>query len=241
MIETSPDIIKLTSALVKAQGEMGAVAKDAANEGFKRGGKATSYATLESVIDTAKPALQANGLAFIQAPGAVIDGALEMTTMIVHGESGQWMRFTLHVPLQQKTAQGVGSAITYARRYSLMSALGLPAEDDDGNEASKPVPKQEPKPAQKQQAKAQEPTSERYSTHEQTQTPFDEPVKPAGDMDALVDEISERVRLCKTKGDLEALWEAPEFKGQFKSLDAEHKTMVKQSFAARAQGIEKGD
>jgi hypothetical protein len=225
MIETSPDIIKLTAALVKAQGEMGAVAKDGANPAFKRqNGNATSYATLEAVIEAAKPALQANDLAFIQAPGSVIDGALEVTTMIVHGASGQWMRFTLHVPLQQKTAQGVGSAITYARRYSLMSALGLPAEDDDGNEASKP-------PQKPVQPKQEKPKAE---------TPFDDPATPTGDPDAVVDDLSERARLCTTNEQLDAMKAADEFKRAYASLPDSHKKMVGEFFTARRQGIAKG-
>lgn len=144
MIEMSTDIGKLAAALCSAQGAMGSVSKDAKNPAFKRDGKALTYATLESVIEAAKPALKDAGLAFTQAPGVVVDGSLEVTTMLVHGESGQWMRSTLHVPLQQRTAQGVGSAITYARRYALMSVLGLPAEDDDGNDASKRVEHYEP-------------------------------------------------------------------------------------------------
>jgi hypothetical protein len=131
MIEMSADIGKLAAALCKAQKDMEGAKKDAKNPAFK-----SKYATLENVIDVAKPALTSEGIAFTQAPGAVIDGVLEMTTMLIHGESGQWMRSTLHVPLGKRDAQGVGSAITYARRYALMSVLGIPAEDDDGNAAS---------------------------------------------------------------------------------------------------------
>lgn len=130
MIEHSDNIATLACALLGAQSEMGGAKRDAKNPHFK-----STYATLETVIETAKPALQAYGIAFMQAPGQLVDGALEVTTMLVHGESGQWMRSTLHVPLQKRDPQGVGSAITYACRYSLMAMLGIPPVDDDGESA----------------------------------------------------------------------------------------------------------
>lgn len=130
MIEHSDNIATLACALLGAQAGMNGAKRDAKNPHFK-----SSYATLETVIETAKPALQAHGIAFMQAPGQLVDGALEVTTMLVHGESGQWMRSTLHVPLQKRDPQGVGSAITYACRYSLMAMLGIPPVDDDGENA----------------------------------------------------------------------------------------------------------
>jgi len=130
MIEHSADITKIGAALVTAQGMMAGAKRDAKNPHFK-----SSYATLETVIETAKPALQSVGVAFMQAPGQLIEGALEVTTMLLHAESGQWVRSTLHVPLPKRDPQGVGSAITYACRYSLMAMLGLPPTDDDGHAA----------------------------------------------------------------------------------------------------------
>lgn len=129
MIELSPNVDALFPALLKAQGEMRGVAKDSNNPHFK-----TRYASLENVIDAAKGPLQAAGLAFTQAPGALVDGAIEVTTMLMHA-SGQWLRSTLHVPLSKRDPQGVGSAITYGCRYALMATLGLPPVDDDGESA----------------------------------------------------------------------------------------------------------
>lgn len=147
MIEHSQDISALAKALHAAQGSLGGVVRDAKNPHFK-----SSYATLENVMSAAKPALQSAGLAFTQAPGALIEGALEVTTMLIHAESGQWMRSTLHVPLAKRDPQGVGSAITYACRYSLMAALGIPPVDDDGEAASlrgddRPAPASSPRNA----------------------------------------------------------------------------------------------
>lgn len=129
MIETSESIVALTAAILKVQGSIDGVHKNAKNPHFR-----SSYATLENVIDTARPALQEAGIAFVQAPGMVIDGSVEISTMLVHS-SGEWMRSTLHVPLGKRDPQGVGSAITYGCRYSLMAMLGLPPTDDDGEAA----------------------------------------------------------------------------------------------------------
>ena len=138
MIEHSADIGKLSAALLQAQGAMNGAAKDSKNPHFKN-----TYASLESVIDAAKPALQAAGVAFTQAPGQIIENAVEVTTMLMH-TSGQWLRSTLHVPLMKRDAQSVGSAITYGCRYALMATLGLPPVDDDGQAASAPAPKPAP-------------------------------------------------------------------------------------------------
>lgn len=129
MIETSEQIVALTAGIIKVQGAISGVHKNAKNPHFK-----SSYATLENVIDTARPALQEAGIAFVQAPGLVVDGSVEVTTMLVHS-SGEWMKATLHVPLGKRDPQGVGSAITYGCRYSLMAMLGLPPTDDDGEAA----------------------------------------------------------------------------------------------------------
>lgn len=129
MIEHSETVTDLFKALHQAQGQLAGVKRDSVNPHFKN-----RYASLENVIEAAKGPLQANGLAFTQAPGRLIDGAVEVTTMLMH-TSGQWMRSTLHVPLAKTDPQGVGSAITYGSRYSLMAALGLPPVDDDAEAA----------------------------------------------------------------------------------------------------------
>lgn len=128
MIEHSQDITKLSEALNLAQAEMRGVQKDSKNPHFKN-----SYASLEAVIDTAKPVLNKHGLAFTQAPGALVENAVEITTMLMH-KSGQWIRSTLHMPVVKRDPQGVGSAITYGLRYSLMAVLGVPPTDDDDGE-----------------------------------------------------------------------------------------------------------
>jgi hypothetical protein len=149
MIEHSSEVAKLFAAIHAAQGVMTGVAKDSVNPHFKN-----RYASLENVIEAAKPALQANGLAFTQAPGALVDNAIEVTTMLMH-VSGEWLRSTLHVPLVKRDPQGVGSAITYGTRYALMATLGLPPVDDDAETATDRAPRREPsveRPAPRQEA-----------------------------------------------------------------------------------------
>ncbi|MEP0149966.1 ERF family protein [Roseibium sp.] len=129
-IETSESVKHISAALLAFQGETDGVKRDAANPHFK-----SRYTSLEAVVDYARPALQRNGLVFTQAPGRVVDGALELTTRITHAESGEWQQSTMHIPLAKKDPQGAGSALTYAQRYSLMATLGLPPTDDDAESA----------------------------------------------------------------------------------------------------------
>lgn len=124
-METSPEIKQIATALLAFQKDAPSVTKDAkANYG--------KYATLGNVIDSTRNALATNGLSFMQFPDG--DG---LTTLIMH-TSGEWIRATGKLILDKQTAQGLGSALTYSRRYGLTAALGIAADDDDdGNEASK--------------------------------------------------------------------------------------------------------
>lgn len=139
MIEHTPEITELVKALSKVQSQVHGVAKDSTNPHFKN-----RYASLEAVIGAIRqPCLEA-GLLFTQAPGNVVDGKLEITTMLMHGN--QWMRSTMQVPLAKTDPQGVGSATTYGCRYSLMAMFGLPPLDDDAEAAVSHAPiKQAPR------------------------------------------------------------------------------------------------
>lgn len=134
-IETSPSIENLAAALGRFQSETHGVVRDAVNPFHKN-----RYATLEAVIETARPGLAKAGLAFLQAPAGWGGSFVELTTMLMHGGSGEWIRFTTSMPIPKPDPQGVGSAITYGCRYALMAMLGLPPMDDDA-EATKPQPK----------------------------------------------------------------------------------------------------
>ena len=127
-------------ALVKAQTEMGAVIKNAANPHLK-----SKYADLGSVLDACAAALHGNGFAIVQPCGKDDHGHF-VETILAH-ESGEQLASRVYLVIGKNDMQGVGSAITYARRYGLLGMTGLAPEDDDGEATkAKPSPRQETKP-----------------------------------------------------------------------------------------------
>lgn len=119
---------ELAKALLGFQSEALDIKKSADNPFFK-----SKYAPLEEIIPSIRESLKKHGLVFLQVP----HGADELTTTICHAESGQSVSGTLKMSPKDASPQGHGSAITYARRYALVSMLGLNTEgDDDGNAAS---------------------------------------------------------------------------------------------------------
>lgn len=122
---------EIYAAFVKAQKEFGPALKTSTNPHFR-----SRYADLSACVEAVIDALNNNGIGMIQATHECNDGVI-VETILVH-ESGQNMAFgKLHVPATKHDAQGYGSALTYARRYSLMAACGIAPEDDDGNNAVK--------------------------------------------------------------------------------------------------------
>jgi len=135
----SPEIDKISPALVECLSNLLGVKKDSKNPHYKN-----DYASLEAVIDHARAQLWTHKLAVLQGVGSFDGKAISITTRILH-ESGQWIESEAQIPLTKFDAQGAGSAITYGRRYALMAALGLAPVDDDGQAASAPVaPRQAP-------------------------------------------------------------------------------------------------
>ena len=137
-MRSSDTLIKISPALVSAVNSMAGVAKTTENDGFKKNGKASKYATLADSIEASRAALLANGLCVIQGPGATNTEAktLCITTRIIHS-SGEWIETDFDMPLTKWSPHEAGSATTYGRRFALMAMLGLaPVEDDDGNAAS---------------------------------------------------------------------------------------------------------
>lgn len=128
----SPQINRLAAALAKAQGTIRPALKDATNPHFK-----SKYADLSAIWEACQKVLPAEGLAVMQFPSAN-GSVVTIQTMLAH-ESGQWAMSSLAITAQQATPQGIGSAITYGRRYGLAAIVGVVAdEDDDGNAASGP-------------------------------------------------------------------------------------------------------
>ena len=123
--------MKIYAALVAAQKSFGPALKSSTNPHFK-----SRYADLASVVEAVIDGLNANGIALMQLTHECENGVI-VETMFLH-ESGETLSAgKLHVPATKHDAQGYGSALTYARRYSLMAACGVAPEDDDGNAASR--------------------------------------------------------------------------------------------------------
>jgi hypothetical protein len=124
---------KIFQAFIAAQRQFGPALKSSTNPHFR-----SRYADLSACVEAVIDALNTNGLGLVQVTHPCESG-VSVETVLVH-ESGQTMTSgVLHVPASKQDAQGYGSALTYARRYSLMAICGIAPEDDDGNRASKPI------------------------------------------------------------------------------------------------------
>lgn len=132
-LETS----KLAKAMLAVQRDMQPATKDATNPFCKN-----KYATLNSVMDACRPVLNQHGIWLTQlpmpAPDSLGPGHIGLLTKLTHVESGQWQSSFAVAPLPKDDPQGMGSALTYLRRYALTAMLGMTTEDDDGNAASNP-------------------------------------------------------------------------------------------------------
>lgn len=125
---------QLAQALLQAQKKIRNAQKDAKNPHFR-----SDYATLESVIGAVKDIANDQGILVVQGTGSDEHGQYVNTTLI-HAESGESMSSKTYLILDKSNMQGLGSAITYARRYGVAAMFFIGQSDDDGNEASKPRP-----------------------------------------------------------------------------------------------------
>jgi hypothetical protein len=123
--------IGIAGAMAAAFAEIEGATKSATNPHFK-----SKYADLGAVIDAIKPALINHGLFFTQRPEPSANG-ITVETVIGHVSGEEMSLGKLFVPANKNDAQAYGSALTYARRYALVTAFGVPVEDDDGNAAAR--------------------------------------------------------------------------------------------------------
>lgn len=136
-MKTSTDITEISKALFEFQGKMSTIVKKDKNPFFK-----SSYAGLPTVLEAIDTPLKECGLLVTQMPS----GENGLTTMLIHVDSGQYFKSTNDMKAKANDPQALGSAITYNRRYTLVSMLRLNVdEDDDGNKGSTPPPKVKPK------------------------------------------------------------------------------------------------
>jgi hypothetical protein len=143
--ESNQRFAVVAKAFLKAQKEFGPALKSSTNPAFR-----SKYADLSACIEAVIGALHNNGFALTQRTevSANVDH-VHVETTLIH-ESGEVMRLgVLELPVTKKDAHGFGSALTYARRYSLLASMGVAPEDDDGNASIKgkeatPAPKHSP-------------------------------------------------------------------------------------------------
>ena len=136
-----PILSALDAALVAALNEMPDITKGkSAKVEMKGGGHYSySYADLGDVLTAVRPVLKKHGLAVLQDVTSPGSGVVAVATIIVHTSGARDVYGPLVMPAGG-TPQALGSAITYARRYALLAALGIATEDDDGQAAAKPAP-----------------------------------------------------------------------------------------------------
>lgn len=145
---------KIAPAFIKAKKEFAPAMKDRTNPAFR-----SKYADLGACLEAVEDALLNNGIALYQETSAD-DTGVTVETVLLH-ESGQTIRGgKLHVPAAKQDPQGYGSALTYARRYSLMAACGIAPEDDDGNAAAQSARGQQPSKSNGKAANGPEPDAE---------------------------------------------------------------------------------
>jgi hypothetical protein len=184
---------QIATALVKAQRDFAPALKTSTNPHFR-----SRYADLAACVEAVIDALNANGIAMIQRTHDS-DNGVAVETLFVH-ESGETITGgILHVPAAKHDPQGYGSALTYARRYSLMAACGIAPEDDDANAAQRT-----PVNAQSRSARVSIPTAKDGSVTATINPPAGEvTVTPSPERIAEVEKI---LRACKSLVNLQVEW-----------------------------------
>lgn len=176
-MKTSQSIGHISSAIAAAQAEMESAKFDSKNPHFN-----SRYASLASVIEAVKP-LALNGVALTQDATVSRDdkgSIITVTTMLSHGESGEWISSELSMRIERDTPQGIGSALTYARRYSISAICGIAADEDDDAEKVEPRKPEPPKPPKKEApkppAKTEKPAEP--TKQEAPKPPAEKPAEP---------------------------------------------------------------
>lgn len=182
--------MSIYTKLLAAKKQIGTVAKNAKNPHFKN-----TYADINALIEAVEPILLENGLVLLQP---IKEGA--QYTEIVDAESGEKIESYLLLP-NIPDPQKLGSAVTYFRRYTLQSLLGLKAEDDDANLASKPQPTPQPKatPIATAQANTNTPKA---TPQKQWLNPNTAQWKNAVEKKVTIDEVKKHYSISKVNEDL---------------------------------------
>lgn len=209
----SASIAALAAALAKAQGQMTFATKDATNPHFK-----TRYADLAAVWSAIREPLAANGLSVIQQVTQA-EGMVGVRSILAHA-SGEWVSSDLQMPVAQKTPQGYGSALTYARRYSLAALVGIAQDDDDGEAGTRPSAPVLP-PVQRRQPMREQPAP----------TPAPQPAAPVSAEPDPMERALLAIAECGTPDDLQAATRV------IKQLGVTAVPEVRKAFASRQKEL----
>ena len=195
---------QISAALVKAQKAFGPALKTSTNPHFK-----SRYADLSACVEAVIEGLNDNGIMLMQ-PCHESESGVTVETLFIHESGEQMSAGKLHVPAAKNDPQGYGSALTYARRYSLMAACGIAPEDDDGNAGSKPAPKREP-----------------VTLTDNTVADFLTTISDAKDMDALKKSFSVAYKAAEHVSDAKA-------QAKFEQAKDQRKTAIQNEITSQA-------
>lgn len=192
----------IASALVKAQREFGPALKSSTNPHFR-----SKYADLSACIEAVIDALNNNGIYLMQLTEEH-DSGVKVSTTFIHESGEQLSGGSLFMPATKHDAQGFGSALSYARRYSLMAACGIAPEDDDGNQATKTAP---PAAPPKPTPKVQElPPPKKMEGREGSQWQLKVSAQPSTDwndwLHVVVEQTIFALDMAQNRDDLMTIW-----------------------------------
>ena len=230
---------KIAQSFVKAQKAFGPALKSSTNPHFR-----TKYADLSACVEAVIDALNDNGIALIQHTHEC-DNGVSVETIFMH-ESGEMLSTgRLHVPAAKQDPQGYGSALTYARRYSLMAACGIAPEDDDANAASKKFVKPEPKPEPKVEPKVETKIPahiEGFDTGWQIKVT----VTPEANLEDWSEKVTQAAKtgltFCENKTDVTDLFKVNRnIFDKLKQLDPGTYKLLMEDFSKKKAKFEKGD
>lgn len=216
-MRTSEQIGALTKALVAAQSKMDNAPMNKTNPHFK-----SKYSDLPAVREATIKALTDHGLAILQGTDVADDGRLTLRTRLMH-ESGEWIESSYPLPTDLNKPQAMGSALTYARRYTWASICGIAADEDDDAHGAQD--------AGQQRAKAQQqPRQQR-----QVETPFDAPDEETEKR--MAEGLRSQITVTRTEADLDQVISKSDWLATFKSLPDHLKAEIKGVGAEHRQYI----
>ena len=223
---------------------MAELSKEGISKDRKNQQQGYAFRGIDDMYNALSPILAKNGLCVLprvlaretierqtKSGSALFYTTVEVEFDFVSAEDGSKHTVKTFGEAMDSADKSTNKAMSAAYKYAVMQAFAIPTEGD--NDADAQTHEVAPKPSQKTvQPKQEKPKAD---------NPFDEPAAHAGDPDAVVDDLCERIRVCKTEADLNALREAPEFLSAFKSLPPSHKSMIREAGKAREQGIAAGN